>query len=58
MTAQTVYDLGVAWYATRLEPDWERATAEQATATFERHGLVSPFWSLATPAAPSAEDPD
>jgi hypothetical protein len=43
---QTLYELGAEWYATRLDPAWERAGAPQVTATFERHGLVGPFWSL------------
>jgi hypothetical protein len=44
---QTVYELGAEWYATRLDVDWERASAAQAVAAFERNGLVGPFWSLA-----------
>jgi hypothetical protein len=47
---QTVYELGAEWYATRLDADWERATAAQAAATFKRFGLAGPFWSLATEA--------
>lgn len=46
MTAQTVYELGTDWYAKRLEADWKRASAAQAAAIFQRHGLVGPFWSL------------
>lgn len=43
---QVVYDLGVEWYATRLDHDWTRATRDQVAATFARQGLVGPFWSL------------
>lgn len=43
---QTLYDLGADWYGTRLDFDWQRATAAEAAALFERHGLTGPFWSL------------
>jgi hypothetical protein len=43
---QTVYELGAEWYATRLDPDWERAGIAEVAAIFERHGLVGPFWTL------------
>jgi hypothetical protein len=47
VTPQIVYELGADWYATRLDLHWERASAAEASATFERHGLAGPFWSLA-----------
>jgi hypothetical protein len=43
---QTVYDLGVEWYATRLDHGWVRASGARAEATFARHGLTGAFWSL------------
>jgi hypothetical protein len=43
---QTLYNLGADWYATRLEVDWEPASAEEATVLFAKHGLVGEFWSL------------
>lgn len=43
---QVLYDLGRDWYATRMDLDWQPATAEQATAMFAAHGLVGDFWSL------------
>ncbi len=43
---QSLYDLGRDWYATRLDPDWEPATAAEATLVFARHGLTGPFWAL------------
>jgi membrane protein DedA with SNARE-associated domain len=43
---QTLYELGAEWYATRLDSDWRRASAAEAAAMFERHGLTGPFWSL------------
>jgi hypothetical protein len=43
---QTLYHLGADWYATRLDVDWQPASAEEATALFAKHGLVGEFWSL------------
>lgn len=47
VSPQTVYDLGRAWYATRMDREWERANREQAEAIFARCGLDGAFWSLA-----------
>jgi hypothetical protein len=38
--------LGADWYATRLNTDWQPASAAEATAIFAKHGLVGRFWSL------------
>ena len=46
ITPQVLYDLGREWYATRMDLDWQPATAEEATAMFAAHGLVGEFWSL------------
>jgi len=43
---QTLYELGLDWYAKRLDVDWVPATPTQATQTFARHGLVGDFWSI------------
>jgi hypothetical protein len=43
---QTLYHLGADWYGTRLEVDWNPASAEEATVLFTKHGLVGEFWSL------------
>ncbi len=43
---QTVYALGADWYATRLDVDWQPASAREATALFAKHGLTGAFWSL------------
>ena len=43
---QVVYDLGRAWYATRLDLDFEPATPQAAAAMFMAHGLTGGFWSL------------
>lgn len=43
---QVLYDLGRAWYATRLDVDYEPASAAAAQAMFAAHGLTGRFWSL------------
>ena len=43
---QALYDLGRAWYATRMERGWQRADKEQAQQMFRHCGLDGPFWSL------------
>jgi hypothetical protein len=45
VSPQTLYELGAEWNATRLDFDWERPSAAEATAIFARHGLTGPFWS-------------
>lgn len=42
----TLYNLGGDWYRTRLDLDWQPASAAEATQLFARHGLVGDFWSL------------
>ena len=46
VTTQTLYDLGRDWYGTRMDLDWQPATATEATDMFAKHGLVGEFWSL------------
>lgn len=43
---QTLYELGADWYATRLDVDWQPASAPEATALFAKHGLTGEFWAL------------
>lgn len=43
---EQAWELGRAWYADKLSPDWRRATAEEAEATFARIGLAGDFWRL------------
>jgi hypothetical protein len=43
---QTLYDLGSDWYATRLDVAWQPATAREAQALFDKHGLRDEFWSM------------
>jgi len=46
VSPQVVYDLGLDWYATRLDLDYEPATSRAAEAVFAEHGLTGGFWSL------------
>jgi hypothetical protein len=41
-----MFDLSVDWYRTRLDEDWQPATAIQAEAIVQRHGLSGPFWKF------------
>jgi hypothetical protein len=45
-TLEQAWQLGRAWYADKLSPDWQRATAEQAERTFAEVGLTGEFWEL------------
>ena len=38
--------LGKVWYADKLSPDWQRATAVEAEAAFAAIGLTGEFWRL------------
>jgi hypothetical protein len=46
---EQAWQLARAWYADRLSPDWQRATADEAEAIFARIGLTSEFWRLGPP---------
>ena len=46
ITPQVLYELGRDWYATRMDLDWQPATAAEAMAMFAAHGLTGEFWSL------------
>ena len=45
-TLEQAWRLGRAWYADKLSPDWQRATAEEAEAVFASIGLTGDFWRL------------
>jgi len=45
-TLEQAWQLGRAWYAEKLSPDWRRATAAEAEATFASIGLTGDFWRL------------
>lgn len=40
------WQLGRAWYADKLSPDWKRATPTEAEAAFVSIGLTGEFWRL------------
>ena len=46
MTVLQCWELARAWYGNRLDADWRRRTADEASAVFARLGLVGPFWRL------------
>jgi len=43
---QQAWQLGRAWYADKLSPDWRRATPEEAETAFAGIGLTGDFWRL------------
>jgi len=45
-TLEQAWQLGRAWYADKLSPDWRRATQAEAEATFASIGLTGDFWRL------------
>jgi hypothetical protein len=45
--AQTLWDLGQAWWGTRLRPDWRPRTRAENQAILDELGLDGPFWKLA-----------
>ena len=44
--AQTLCDLGHAWWDTRLRQDWRPRPREENQAILDQLGLVGPFWTL------------
>jgi hypothetical protein len=47
ISLEQLWELGQAWYGTKLDPDWRRNTPEETRATFQRVGLDGEFWWLA-----------
>lgn len=45
-TLEQAWQLGRAWYADKLSPDWRRATPVEAQAAFAAIGLTGEFWRL------------
>jgi hypothetical protein len=43
---EQAWQLGRAWYADRLSPDWRRATSAEAEDIFAGIGLTGDFWGL------------
>jgi len=46
LTPEQQWRLADAWYATRLAPDWQRRTPDEAEAVFAGLGLAGDFWRL------------
>ena len=46
-TLEQAWQLGLAWYADKLSPDWRRATPADAEAVFASIGLTGDFWRFA-----------
>ena len=46
LTIDQTWQLAAAWFANKMEPDWRRATLDEAQALLTRLGLTGPFWSL------------
>lgn len=46
MTLDQQWSLAKAWYSDKLEPDWRRATPDEAEARLARIGLADAFWRL------------
>jgi hypothetical protein len=41
-----LFDLARAWYGSRLDPDWQPRTRDEAQRVLASVGLVGPFWQL------------
>jgi hypothetical protein len=39
-------ELAVAWWSSRLDPDWRPRTRDESQAILDRLGLTDPFWRL------------
>jgi len=46
MTIQQCWELADAWFRHKAEPEWRRATLDEAEALLSQIGLTGPFWSL------------
>jgi Alkylmercury lyase len=46
LTLEQAWQLGRAWSADKLSPDWRRATPAEAEATFASIGLTGAFWQF------------
>ncbi len=46
LTIDQAWQLAGAWYGKKMDPDWRRATVDEAEGLLERVGLTGPFWSL------------
>lgn len=46
MTIDQAWRLANAWFRRKMDPDWRRATLEEAEVLLAELGLMGPFWSL------------
>lgn len=46
LTIGQAWELAKAWYGDKMNPDWRRATVEEAEAMLARIGLTGDFWRL------------
>lgn len=46
MTPEQCWQMARAWYGSKLDPDWRRATVDEAEAMLAEVGLTGPFWAL------------
>jgi len=44
LSMDQLWELAVAWYATRLEPSGRRPQPAEIVAIFTRIGIYDPFW--------------
>jgi hypothetical protein len=44
LSLQQLWDLAVAWYQQRLDPNFSGRSVAEAQAVFRKIGLTSPFW--------------
>jgi hypothetical protein len=41
-----LWELAVAWYGDRLDPEWRPRPRDESQAVLASVGLVGPFWEL------------
>jgi hypothetical protein len=46
MTIPQAWELSKKWYGNRLDPDFRRATSDEAHAIFASVGLTGAFWHV------------
>jgi hypothetical protein len=47
MSAETLQELALRWWSTRLDPGWRPRAAAESQAILDEVGLTGPFWQLA-----------
>lgn len=46
LTIEQAWHLAEAWYGSKMERNWRRATVEETEVLLEKLGLTGPFWNL------------